>query len=145
VHAFEFINGLGERVVGRYRIVPIQPPEFFSEDAAHKLAPDYLKDELPLRFAQGKVKLKLILQIADKDDLVHDPSVIWPENRRQVELGTLVLNRVADQGPLIEKKLAYSPLNLSEGIAPSTDPILLFRPAAYALSEERRHKNAESR
>lgn len=38
----------------------------------------------------------------------------------------------------IEKKLAYKPLILPDGIKPSNDPVLLYRPVVYAVSAGRR-------
>ncbi|HYD33880.1 MAG TPA: catalase, partial [Methylophilaceae bacterium] len=39
-----------------------------------------------------------------------------------------------------EKTILFNPLALPDGIAPSTDPILLARPGAYAVSFGRRFK-----
>jgi catalase len=37
-----------------------------------------------------------------------------------------------------EKALAFNPLILLDGIAPSADPVLLARPGAYAVSVGRK-------
>ncbi len=64
--------------------------------------------------------------------------VVWPETRKEVELGTLVLKNVDSNGVSFEKSIMYNPLALVDGIEASEDPILLARPGAYAVSYGRR-------
>jgi catalase len=45
---------------------------------------------------------------------------------------------MAPESKALEKKLAFNPLLLPDGIAPSADPVLLSRPIAYAVSVGRR-------
>ena len=62
----------------------------------------------------------------------------WPANRKVVNLGTLTLKTMNADGVKFEKGTMYNPLTLVDGIEPSDDPILLARPAAYAVSFGRR-------
>ena len=78
------------------------------------------------------------MQLADKGDVVNDPTVVWPETRKQIELGTLTLKNVDVDGVKFEKATMFNPLVLVDGIDASDDPILLARPAAYAVSYGRR-------
>lgn len=138
VNAFEFTNKEGVSVFGRYQIVPVAGEHFLSDDEAAKVGPNYLMEELATRVAAKPAKFKVLLQIANKDDVVNDPTVVWPADRRVVELGTLSLTRVVPEAKDIEKKLAYNPLILPDGIKPSNDPVLLYRPVVYAVSVGRR-------
>ncbi len=138
VNAFEFINQQGASVFGRYRIVPVAGEQVLTDEEAAAVGPNYLMEELAGRVAVRPVKYKVLLQIAGKDDILDDPTVVWPEDRRLVELGLLVVTRVVPEARDIEAKLAYNPLALPDGIQPSRDPVLLFRPAAYAASAARR-------
>lgn len=138
VNAFEFINKQEQRVFGRYHIVPLAGEQFLSDDEAAAVGPNYLMEELAQRVAERPAKFRLLLQIAEQGDPVNDPTVVWPAGRRLVELGTLSITRVVPDAKEIERKLAYNPLALPDGIRPSDDPVLLFRPAAYAVSAGRR-------
>ncbi len=62
----------------------------------------------------------------------------WPANRKVVNLGTLTLKAINADAVKFEKEIMYNPLILVEGIESSDDPILLARPAAYAVSFGRR-------
>jgi catalase len=63
---------------------------------------------------------------------------VWPDDRPQIELGVLSLDQMVPDSKAAEKKLAFNPLLLPDGIAPSADPVLLSRPIAYAVSLGRR-------
>lgn len=138
VNAFKFTNAKGETQYGRYRITPLNGAQFLSKDAAAKATPNYLFDELPKRLAKGTASYQLSLQLADKGDVLNDPTVVWPETRKQVELGTLVIKTIDADGVKYEKSTMFNPLVLVDGIEASDDPILLARPSAYAVSFGRR-------
>lgn len=138
VNAFKFTNAKGETQYGRYRITPVKGTEFLSADDAKKTAPNYLIDELPQRLNKAPAKFDIAVQLADKGDVTNDPTVVWPESRKVVKLGTLTLKNVDPNGAEFSKATMFNPLALPDGIAASDDPILLARPAAYAVSYGRR-------
>lgn len=138
VNAFKFTNAKGETQYGRYRITPIKGAEFLTKEEAAKAEPNYLIDELPVRLSKAPAKFTIAVQLADKGDIVNDPTIVWPETRKQVELGTLTLTNVNTDGVNFEKTAMFNPLVLVDGIEASEDPILLARPAAYAVSYGRR-------
>lgn len=138
VNAFKFTNAKGESHYGRYRIMPLAGQQALTDDQAAKATPNYLMEELPARLKTGEVKFSIAVQLAEKDDVINDATAVWPETRTQVELGVLSLKAVVPGSQQEEKKLAFNPLILTDGIAPSDDPILLARPGAYAVSVGRR-------
>jgi catalase len=80
----------------------------------------------------------MLVVIAGEDDAVNDPTVAWPEERERVEVGRLELT-----GPETERErgddiLVFDPTRVTDGIEPSDDEILRFRPRAYAASVTRR-------
>lgn len=138
VNAFKFINANGKTQYGRYRIEPLAGQHFLDKDAAKKASANYLVDELPVRLKQSVVKYRISLQIAEDGDSVNDATKVWPETRKIVELGILSLNAIDPNGEQFAKNTMFNPLVLVDGIEPSDDPILLARPAAYAVSYGRR-------
>ena len=138
VNAFRFTNAKGESRYGRYRIMPAAGEHSLTEQQAAKASPNYLMDELPARLKKGKVKFNILVQLAEKDDVINDDTVVWPDSRSLVKLGTLSLDKVLPNSAEMEKTFMYSPLNLTDGIDASDDPILNARPAAYAISFGRR-------
>jgi len=138
VNAFKFTNIKGETQYGRYRITPINGAEFLTKEQAAKESPNYLMEELPIRLSKAPAQFKIAVQLADKGDVVNDPTIVWPETRKQVELGMLTLKNIDADGVKFEKATMFNPLALVDGIEASDDPILLARPAAYAVSYSRR-------
>lgn len=138
VNAFEFTNAKGEKHHVRYQIVPINGQELLNADQVAQASPNYLFEELPQRLKTGEAKFRLLAQVAAKDDVITDPTLVWPDDRKLVELGMLSLEVPVADNAAAEKALAFNPLILVDGIAPTNDPVLLARPAAYAVSVGRK-------
>jgi len=138
INAFEFTNSQGEKNYVRYQILPVNGQELLTADDVAKATPNYLFEELPKRLKKGEAKFRLLAQIAAKDDVINDPTVVWPNDRKLIELGVISLEAPVADNVAAEKALAFNPLILLDGIAPSEDPVLLARPGAYAVSVSRK-------
>ena len=134
VNAFKFTNAKGKARYARYQILPVAGEAALSADDAAKAPANYLMDELPARIAKGPVKFRLVAQVADEGDPVNDGTVVWPDSRTRIELGTISLTKTAVDQAKEQKALLFNPLALTAGIEPSADPVLLIRPAAYGVS-----------
>jgi catalase len=133
-HAYRWIDaGGGERFV-RYRWLPTIDEPDLPKDAV-KGRRDYLFEELSERLEREPVRMELEVQIAGEGDDPDDPSDEWPEERRRVIVGTLEVTDVdqdADDG------IVFDPMRVVDGIEPSGDPALRYRPDVYTLSHARR-------
>ena len=137
VHAFKWIDSSGGERYVRYRWDPEQTEPRLAKLEARGRGADYLQEELGERLSGGPIQFSLMLQIADEQDPVDDPAAVWPNDRESVIAGILKVTNVhapgETSGPLI-----FDPTRLTDGIEPSNDPVLLFRPRAYSVSGERR-------
>ena len=96
--------------------------------------------EAAVEFARkGPVKYTIYAQLANPGDPTNDGSIVWPADRKRVELGTLSLTKVAANSDSVEKALAFNPIILTNGITLSDDPLPQLRSAVYALSVAHRH------
>lgn len=138
INAFEFTNANRQKSHVRYQIISVNGQEALSPHQLTQAGPNYLFEELPQRLKTTKPAFRLMAQIADKDDVIHDPSVVWPDDRKLIELGIIHIDSLVPNHAEAEKSLAFNPLLLLDGIAPSNDPVLLARPKAYAVSVGRR-------
>jgi catalase len=134
VNAFKFTNGAGRSRFARYQILPVAGEHSLSDADAAKAKPNYLMDELPQRIAKSPVKFRLVAQLANDGDSTSDPTAVWPDDREQLELGIISVAATSAEQVAAQKALLFNPLTLPKGIEPSDDPVLLFRPAAYAVS-----------
>src|SRR5262249_44261671 len=121
----------------RWLLRPEQP--FVAADAApgpHDK--NYLFDTLIAQIHSGPLRWHLVVVVGRPGDPTHDASIAWPQDREQVDVGTLTLDRVESDDPSAASELSFAPLVLPAGITPSDDPLLSARSAVYMRSFTRR-------
>jgi catalase len=140
ITAMEFTNAAGKVRFGRYRIVPEAGNAYLDEAAASAKDANYLFTELAERLVKAPVRFKILAQLANEGDVVDDATINWPEDREQLDLGTLTLTApvVADTQVAEQKQIIFDPIPRLDGIAPSADPLLELRAAIYLISGRRR-------
>jgi catalase len=74
---------------------------------------------------------------------VDDATVHWPEERRLINLGRIVLTAPVAENAREQKKIIFDPIPRVQGIDPSDDPLLELRAAIYLLSGRRRRQAPE--
>jgi catalase len=138
--AFIFVSKDGVKQAGRYKFLPVAGQKSLSEADAKAKAPDFLAEELKARVAAGPVKFRMIVQLPNAGDLTKDPSIVWPEDRTTIELGTISIISVVADSEAAQKALVFFPTSLTDGIELSDDPFPALRSAVYALSFARRQQ-----
>lgn len=134
--AFVFVDAHGRRQPVRWRMAPETSD---AGSAANKAGDaDYLAADLGERLAHGPLRWHLLVTLADPGDPTNDATKAWPDDRRTIDAGTLVLERAEPQASGPCRDINYDPLVLPAGIAASDDPLLPARSAAYADSYLRR-------
>ena len=133
-NAFLFVDSAGVKRAGRYQILPAAGIATLGPRAAAKAGSEYLFDDLKRRLARGPVRFRLVAQMAGPGDPTSDGSIVWPADRKVVELGSLTLTTVAPNNEELQRTLTYNPIFLTSGIELSDDPLVPLRSAVYALS-----------
>jgi catalase len=137
VNAFQFTDAHNHKHFVRYRFVPVGGEAFLTPERLAGMGPDYLQTELPARLGKSPIAFTWYAQIAEPSDVIGDPSVAWPENRKLVKLGVIRIDRMAPNPKATDQTTMFAPLNVPVGIAPA-DPMLGVRKGAYPLSFEHR-------
>jgi len=138
VNAFRLTNADGEHQYVRWSFTPQQDITAPDESTLAELGDHFLADELAERLQSGPVHFDFHLQLATEDDSLVDPTTIWPDSNPSVLAGELtIVASSPGQGGECDLMI-FNPLVLPEGVAPSDDPVLHARPAAYAESFGRR-------
>jgi catalase len=138
VSAFRFINAAGETQFGKYIVRPLAGNEYLSAEDASKKSPNFLFDELTARLAKEPIKLGIFIQLAAAGDVVDDATISWPDNREEIEFGTIELTKLEDQSEPELRKIIFDPRPGVDGIEASKDPLFGVRAAVYILSGRRR-------
>lgn len=134
VHAFRFVDKGDQTVHARWRAEPLAGRRGLDPEELATLSDHFLVDELAQRLANGPVEFDLWLQVAEEGDNVVDPTVAWPDDRPQLNVGRLRILGIAEPA----EDIMFNPVNLVDGIAASDDPVLHARLPVYKVSRERR-------
>jgi catalase len=135
IHSYRYVDGEDRGRYIRFRWEPEAGEEALDPDEAKRRGADYLQEELAGREGAG---FRLVVTLAEDGDAVDDPTVAWPEERQTVVVGRLELGGPDTEREQGDDVLVFDPTRVTDGIELSDDPILRFRPHAYAVSVERR-------
>jgi catalase len=142
-HAFIFVNKNGVKQAGRYKILPVAGQRDLNDTEAKAKAADFLIQDLKTRLAAGPVTFRLVVQLPKPGDPTNDSSVVWPDNRKTIDVGTISVTSIVSDSAAAEKALAYDPVNLTDGIELSDDPLPALRSKVYALSVAHRRQREQ--
>ncbi|WP_133648075.1 catalase family peroxidase [Paraburkholderia flava] len=138
IDSFRLTDTAGATHAVRWRVEPQRAYQPVSDAPTDD--PDFLAHELAHDVAQGPVRWHLVLTEARPGDPLDDATRAWPDDglHREIDAGTLVIDRVQAQvdGPC--RDVNFDPLVLPAGIAASNDPLLAARSTVYAESFRRR-------
>jgi catalase len=138
VAAMRFTNKDGASRYGRYRIIPEAGNDYLDDAQAAGKDASFLFDELAQRIAKGPISFRIQVQLANEGDTVDDATVHWPEDRKLLEFGTIILTESVADDTREQKHIIFDPIPRVDGIEPSDDPLLELRAAVYLLSGRRR-------
>jgi catalase len=140
--SFIFTDSAGGEKTVRWSLLPAAQPIPVSPDELAKRGPDFLEQEITERIRRGPLRWTMVVTIANPGDPTADPSKAWPEDRRTVEVGTLIVQQIEAErnGPC--RDINFDPTVLPPGIRTSDDPFPAARSSAYAVSYDRRTAEA---
>jgi catalase len=139
--AFVFVNKNGAKQAGRYQIIPLAGRHDLTADEAKSQGQNFLMDDLKARVAKEPVKYRVLVQLPNAGDRTDDPSIVWPEDHKTIEVGKISVKSIDADSASAEKMLAFDPINLTDGIEQSDDPFPALRSKVYAMSVRYRQKN----
>jgi catalase len=132
--AFMFENKDGVKQPGRYKIIPVAGQHDLTDDQAQTKSPNFLIDDLKTHLATEPIKFHLVVQLPNSGDATNDPSIVWPDDRKTIDVGTISVTSIDPNSAASEKALAFDPTILTDGIDLSDDPFPNLRSSVYALS-----------
>jgi catalase len=138
VNTFKFTNAEGDSTFVRYQMEPEGDAQYLTKEQLAAAGPNYLAEEIRKRVADGPVRMKLQVQVAEPGDKVEDPSIAWPASRKTVELGVVEIDKVDPDSDAAQRALLFIENAVPAGIEPA-DPMITVRSQAYPISFARRH------
>jgi catalase len=144
LNSFVFADAKGGDHTVRWSLLPSAQPVPVSPADLKERGPDFLEQEITERVrTAGPLRWTMVTTIADPGDVTADPSKAWPEARRKVEVGTLVVQRIEPErdGPC--RDINFDPTVLPQGMRVSDDPFPAARSSIYRKSYDLRAAEAK--
>jgi len=140
LNAFVFTNAQGASTPVRWVLAPVQSAPAIEPTTQPARADDanYLFEGLIARVHRQPLQWHLMLIVGQAGDPTNDATLPWPDSRQQIDAGILTVDQVQSEDSSPTALLNFDPLVLPDGIAPSDDPLLSARSAAYSASFTRR-------
>jgi catalase len=138
LNSFIYVDGSGAEHAVRWSLIPVAQAVSVSPDELAKRGPDFLAQEIADRVHAAPQRWTLAVTVANPGDPTADPSKAWPEDRRTVEVGVLIVQQIEAErdGPC--RDINFDPTVLPTGMRTSDDPFPAARSSAYAKSYNRR-------
>jgi catalase len=138
IHTFKFVDRHDKTTMVRWRFVPRDGEKQLSDAELATMPADFLEKVLMERTRQGPIHWDMLVAIGEPGDPEDDSTVLWPTDRREINAGTLTVVSAMSDPTAGSYKINFDPLMMADGIAPTNDPVLLFRSPSYAVSHTRR-------
>jgi catalase len=143
LNSFIFTAGSGVENTVRWSLLPAAQPVPVSRDDLAKRDPDFLEQDITERVRSGPVRWTMVVTVANPEDPTADPSKAWPDERRTVEVGTLIVQQIQAErdGPC--RDINFDPTVLPSGIRTSDDQFPSARSSVYIKSYDLRAAEAK--
>lgn len=143
LNSFVFIDKSGTERTVRWSLVPAAAVVPTTQQELAARGPDYLEQEIAQRVAAGPQRWTMVVTVAGPGDNTADPSKAWPTERRKVEVGTLVVQRIEAEADGPCREINFDPTVLPDGMRVSDDPFPAARSSAYRVSYDLRTAEAK--
>ena len=135
VHTFYFKGKDGKLVPARFKFVPTAGNKNLSKKELEKLGDDFLEDDFKAKVAKKPIEYKMMLVLANKNDVTNDTTALWKGKHKEVWIATLRLKEYTgrDCNPEV-----FMPNMLPKGVEPPKDPLFDLRNDVYSITFGRR-------
>ncbi|MBY0381696.1 MAG: catalase family peroxidase [Xanthobacteraceae bacterium] len=139
LNAFAFSDKSGTEHAVRWSLTPQSQVTPITKEDFDKLGgPNYLEQDITQRVAKEPQRWTMTVTVANAGDPTADPTKAWPDDRRKVEVGTLIIQKIEPEADGPCRNITFDPTILPDGIKVSDDPFPAARSAAYAKSYDAR-------
>jgi catalase len=143
LNSFMFVDNSGAEHAVRWSLLPAAQLVPITPDDLAKKGPDYLEQEIAQRVGGAPQKWTMTVTVANAGDQTADPTKAWPPDRRTVEVGTMIVQKIEAEADGPCREINFDPTVLPSGIEVSDDPFPAARSSAYRVSYDLRTAEAK--
>ncbi|UWR44148.1 catalase [Phaeobacter inhibens] len=127
VNSFYLVDAAGAQTGIRFSFRPSG-----EEGIVTDTHPDFFLENMQSNIANGGVSWEMVVTLANPGDVIADPSVQWTGEHTEIVAARFTAKAAMSESDGQCDDLNFDPMVLSEGFAPSEDPMLLVRSMIYA-------------
>jgi catalase len=130
IHTFRFIDAAGATHAVKWSFIPHGGEKRMTTSEFASAPKDFLELRLIEQVAKGPVQWDMVVYMGEPGDPEDNPTIEWPKARTHFRAGTLTIRQAMPQSGAECEKVNFDPLVMADGIAPTSDTVLLFRSPA---------------
>ncbi|TWD40946.1 catalase [Vibrio crassostreae] len=133
INTFYLVNTQGKRTPVRWSFIPSGEHGIVKTPQR-----DFFLDNMQTNIKNGGVSWDMVLTIANESDDILNPHIMWGKDNQSMTVARLSVNKVTTENEGTCANMNFDPLVISQGFAPSEDPMLAARSSIYAVGLGRR-------
>ena len=118
--SFIFTDSSGNDHAVRWSLAPTAQAVPVTPEELAKRGPNFLETEITDRIKSGPLRWTMLVTVANPGDQTADPSKAWPQDRRSVEVGALIVQQIEPEADGPCRDINFDPAVLPNGIRTST-------------------------
>ena len=138
INSFYLVDRTGRKTAIRFSFVPAGEQEIRLEPRQ-----DFFLENMQANLKAGEVAWNMVITIANPEDLVDNPAVLWTGDHTQITAAKFVVKFAMNEPDGKCDAINYDPTVLSEGFEPSRDRMLEARSLIYAIGVSKRLSEKE--
>lgn len=131
IHTFYFTDSKGKSIPARFAFVPVAGEKGLSADEAKKLGDDFLESDFKSKTASKPIEYKMMLILANPNDITNDTTALWSGKHKEVQIATLRIKEYAGKDCNGD---VYMPAVLPQGVDAPKDPLFETRNEVYGIT-----------
>lgn len=133
INSFYLLDAQGKKTAVRWSFIPSKKQKIV-KTPKHNFFFENMQENLK---TQG-VTWDMVVTLANPNDIVENAAIPWKGEHKKIIAAKLKVKRIQSEQKGSCDRINYDPMVLSEGFAPSADPLLQARRNAYALTFSKR-------
>ncbi|WP_341662400.1 catalase [Vibrio sp.] len=133
INTFYLVNEQGKKTPVRWSFVPSGEHGIVKTPQT-----DFFLENMQANIKNGGVSWDMVLTLANQDDDILNPHIKWSDDNEKITVAKLTVNKAVAESEGTCANMNFDPMAISQGFAPSEDPMLAARSAVYAVGLGRR-------